>query len=101
MIQLLPLLLRGLDLPESDIRASIIDTLYASATVGGSEQKIITEHASTLVSAMLKNCLVEHMPSHVSDHFFLDYSLFDDDGITARTNSCASLSRANSDSGAV
>jgi hypothetical protein len=60
----MPLLLRGLDLPESEIRASIIDTLYSSAS-GGSQQPIVAEHASTLVSGMLKNCHAAQMPSMV------------------------------------
>ncbi|KAL0953388.1 hypothetical protein HGRIS_004627 [Hohenbuehelia grisea] len=56
MPTLLPLLLRGADLPDSEIRANVIDSLYATAP---SEAASVSEHASTLVSIMLKNLLSE------------------------------------------
>lgn len=62
----MPLLLRGLDLPDIDIRANVIDTFLAAAEGDSPEQSIVSEHASTLVSAMLKNSLVQEMPSTVS-----------------------------------
>jgi DNA repair/transcription protein MET18/MMS19 len=64
----MPLLIRSLDLPEPEIRASIIDTLYSSAS-GGNQQKIVAEHVSTLISAMLKNCHVADMSSSVRTPF--------------------------------
>ena len=66
--QLMPLLLRGLDLPDNEIRASVIDTLHAAAvsSSGEKDNAIVAEHASSLVSTMLKNCLVSQMPSVVS-----------------------------------
>jgi DNA repair/transcription protein MET18/MMS19 len=60
----MPLLLRGLDLPEPEIRASIIDTLHSSAA-GGSQQPIVAEHAPTLIAAMLTNSRAATMPSSV------------------------------------
>ena len=64
----MPLLLRGLDLPDNEIRASVIDTLHAAAvsSSGEKDNAIVAEHASSLVSTMLKNCLVSQMPSVVS-----------------------------------
>ena len=61
----MPLLLRGLDLPDNEIRASVIDTLFAAATAEGADSTVVTEHASSLVTTMLKNSLVSHMPSVV------------------------------------
>lgn len=65
----MPLLLRGLDLPDYEIRASVIDTLLATAE-GASlsttkETSTLAEHASSLVSTMLKNSMIEDMPSVV------------------------------------
>jgi len=66
----MPLLLRGLELPDAQIRASVIDTLLAAAEGDPSEQSLVSEHASTLVSSMLRNCVVEGMPSIVSSNLF-------------------------------
>ncbi|KAF9006023.1 ARM repeat-containing protein [Cyathus striatus] len=60
---LIPLLLRGLDLPDNDIRHNIIDTFLAAAEGDSPEKSMVAEHASTLVTSMLKNCTVENMPS--------------------------------------
>ncbi|CCM00251.1 uncharacterized protein FIBRA_02280 [Fibroporia radiculosa] len=60
---LLPLLLRGLDLPDTEIRAAIMDTLFTAAQSGSKENNVVSEHASTLVSTMLKNCMVQETPS--------------------------------------
>ncbi|KAJ2934020.1 hypothetical protein H1R20_g3061, partial [Candolleomyces eurysporus] len=60
---LIPLLIRGLDLPDPDIRRNVIETLLAAAEGETPEKSLVAEHASTLVNAMLKNCLVEEMPS--------------------------------------
>ena len=64
----MPLLLRGLDLPDHEIRAGVIDTLLATAegsTSKTKENNILAEHASSLVSTMLKNSMVQAMPSVV------------------------------------
>jgi DNA repair/transcription protein MET18/MMS19 len=62
----MPLFLRGLELPDAEIRASVIDTFLAAAEGDPSEESLVAEHASTLVSTMLKNCMLEGMPSMVS-----------------------------------
>ncbi|RDB23653.1 MMS19 nucleotide excision repair [Hypsizygus marmoreus] len=63
MPALMPLLLRGLELPDVDIRADVIKTLLAAAEGDASEQSLVSEHASTLVTYMLKNSMVEEMSS--------------------------------------
>ncbi|KAF5383772.1 hypothetical protein D9615_003569 [Tricholomella constricta] len=63
MSSLMPLFLRGLDLPDFDIRADVIDTFLAAAECDASERSLVSEHASTLVTYMLKNSMVDEMPS--------------------------------------
>ncbi|KAI0773303.1 ARM repeat-containing protein [Trametes elegans] len=63
MSSLMPLLLRGLDLPDNEIRASVIDTLQAAAVSSGKDNALLAEHAASLVSTMLKNSTVSQMPS--------------------------------------
>ncbi|KAL1662729.1 RNAPII transcription regulator C-terminal-domain-containing protein [Schizophyllum commune] len=60
---LYPLLLRALDLPDHDIRANVIETLLAINNDDAPESSRASEHASTLVSVMLKNCIAATMPS--------------------------------------
>ncbi|KAJ3521011.1 hypothetical protein NMY22_g12497 [Coprinellus aureogranulatus] len=60
---LIPLLIRGLDLPDPQIRSNVIETLLAAAEGETPEKSLVAEHASTLVNAMLKNCLVKETPS--------------------------------------
>jgi len=57
------MLLRGLDLPDNSVRASVIDTLTVAAEGDTAEYSVISEHASTLVSAMLRNSLSSEMAS--------------------------------------
>ena len=64
-LQLMPLLLRGLDLPDHEIRASVIDTLLSVADPASKPNTIVAEHASSLVKVMLKNSLFSEMPSVV------------------------------------
>ena len=54
----MPLLLRGLELVDFNIRADVIDTFLAAAEGDASEQSLVSEHASTLVTYMLKNSMV-------------------------------------------
>lgn len=61
----MPLLLRGLDLPDTEIRANVIDTLLAAAESGNKDSSAASEHASSLVTTMLKNSLVQETPSVV------------------------------------
>ncbi|KAG6833236.1 hypothetical protein H0H87_009857 [Tephrocybe sp. NHM501043] len=63
MTSLMPLLLRGLELPDFEIRADVIDTLLAAAEGDASDQSLVSEHAPTLVTYMLKNSLAGDMPS--------------------------------------
>lgn len=60
----MPLLIRGLDLPDVGIRTDIINTLLAVADSGA--QGSTAEHSSTLVSVMLKNSLPQDLTSAVS-----------------------------------
>ena len=62
----MPVLLRALDLLDNDLRADVIDILATTAEGDIREPNVIAEHASTLVSAMLKNARVEDMSSTVS-----------------------------------
>lgn len=61
----MPLLIRGLDLPDPQIRSNVIETLLAAADGETPEKSLVAEHASTLVNAMLKNCMAKEMPSPV------------------------------------
>lgn len=69
MPRLMPLLIRGLNLPDAKIRANVIDTLVSAVGAEPTEQSTISEHASTLVSTMLKNCMVSEMSSTVCVFF--------------------------------
>ena len=58
----MPLLLRGLSLPDPTLRAGVIDTLLSAAQADiesgaktATESSIVTEHASSLTSIMLQN----------------------------------------------
>jgi DNA repair/transcription protein MET18/MMS19 len=66
----MPLLLRGLDLPNDEIRANVIDTLLATAdpeeSLESKQNSLVSEHATSLVSIMLKNSMVSDTPSPVS-----------------------------------
>lgn len=67
----MPLLLRGLELPDANIRADVIETLVAAIGSEATEQQSISEHASTLVSTMLKNCIVTEVSSTVSSYLLV------------------------------
>ncbi|KAG7093965.1 hypothetical protein E1B28_007596 [Marasmius oreades] len=60
---LIPLLIRGLGLPDYNIRCQVIETLLAVAEEGSSDENVIPEHAPSLVTTMLKNSTVREMPS--------------------------------------
>lgn len=64
----MPLLLRGLDLPDAEIRANVIDTLLAVADPAAkskSNGSFVSAHATSLVTTMLKNSMAREMPSVV------------------------------------
>ncbi|KAG6890017.1 hypothetical protein C0992_003362 [Termitomyces sp. T32_za158] len=65
MKTLMPLLLRGLELPDFDIRADVIDTLLAAAEGDTSDQNLVSEHAPALVTYMLRNSIFHEMSSIV------------------------------------
>lgn len=60
----MPLLLRGLELPDAQVRTNVIDTLLATAGTG-TKGDAISEHAPSLVSVMLRNSMVQEMSSIV------------------------------------
>lgn len=69
----MPLLLRGLDLPDPAIRASVINTLLSAAQAevegkakNSKEGSVFAEHALSLATTMLRNCSVDLMPDAVS-----------------------------------
>ncbi|KAH7927892.1 ARM repeat-containing protein [Leucogyrophana mollusca] len=62
MSSLMPLLLRALDLPDPTIRASIIATLTGTLKDVTSDSTTVSSYASTLVLAMLKNCMLADSP---------------------------------------
>ena len=71
-LQLMPLLLRGLTLPDPTLRAGVIDTLLSAAqadieaeTMTAKEGNVISEHAVSLSNAMLQNSVVAEMPDTV------------------------------------
>ena len=55
----MPLLLRGLDLSNDDLRADVIDTFY-EITQESPVENILSEYASTLVLSMLKISRMEN-----------------------------------------
>jgi DNA repair/transcription protein MET18/MMS19 len=61
MPSLIPFLLRGLELPDAEIRGNAIAIFIANAEGGPPEESMISEHSSTLVNSMLKNCRVDDM----------------------------------------
>ena len=68
----MPLLLRGLSLPDPTLRAGVINTLLSAAQVdleAGSrtskEGSVVSEHAVSLTKAMLQNSTVTKMPDMV------------------------------------
>ena len=63
--QLMPLLIRGFDIADSDIRADIIDALTAVTEDNTVDQSVISEHVSSLATAMLKNCTAAETSSTV------------------------------------
>jgi len=65
MPALMPLLLRGLNLPDDEIRAGVIDTLIATTDPNGKDNELVSKYASSLVAVMLKNAKAEDMPSPV------------------------------------
>ena len=61
----MPLLLRGLSLPDNEIRAGVIETLIATTDTNSKDNELVSKYASSLVIVMLKNAKVKDMPSPV------------------------------------
>jgi len=68
----MPLLLRGLTLPDPTLRAGVIDTLLSAAqadveaeTKTAKEGNVVSEHAVSLTNAMLRNSAFAEMPDTV------------------------------------
>lgn len=52
----MPYLLRGLELPEEDMRVNVINTLISVVEEeSAGEADIISEHATTIITTLLKN----------------------------------------------
>ncbi|KAG2068710.1 hypothetical protein BDR04DRAFT_1206804 [Suillus decipiens] len=62
MPSLMPILLRGLDLVDPSIRSHIINTLSNNIDTTSADKDAVSMYASTLVLAMLKNCMYSEMP---------------------------------------
>ena len=79
----MPLLLRGLSLPDPPLRAGVIETLLSAAQVDletgsktSKEGSVVSEHAVSLTKAMLKNSSVAEMPDMVRFRPFLTVLLW-------------------------
>ena len=71
----MPLLLRGLSLPDLTLRAGVIDTLLSAAQADveaqpktATESSVVTEHAASLTSIMLENSADPGVGDTVSLH---------------------------------
>lgn len=63
----MPLLLRGLSLPDNEIRAGVIDTLIATTDPNSKDNELVSKYASSLVTVMLKNAKAGEMSSSVCE----------------------------------
>lgn len=61
----MPLLLRGLDLEDTTIRANVIDTFLTVSEGGLPEDSILSEHASSLIATMVNNSMAQEKTSTV------------------------------------
>jgi DNA repair/transcription protein MET18/MMS19 len=79
----MPLLLRGLSLPDPTLRAGVINTLLSAAQVDleagtktAKEGNVVSEHAVSLTNAMLQNSALAEMPDMVRFLLFCPFPLF-------------------------
>lgn len=77
---MMPFLLRGIDLPEAEMKIGVIETLISvaeeesgrpalagqSGGAGQNQKDVISEHAGTIVTNLLKNIEARENPSTVS-----------------------------------
>ena len=95
----MPLLLRGLDLPDMGMRADVIETLYSTtrdeSSPGEAVQAAMSEHAPSLVIAMLKNGMMHELSLSVG--FLLPSTgrclSIAEDAPTAAPHGCIAVSR--------
>jgi len=87
---MVPLLLRGLELPDFTIRANVIDTLASAAEGDAPDESLIADHSSSLVATMLKNSLASQTPSVVIMSPVTQGMLFNRN-ITARASLCSAV----------
>lgn len=66
----MPLLLRGLNLPDNEIRAGVIDTLIATTDPDTKDNELVSKYAGSFVDVMLKNAKAKDMPSSVRTRGF-------------------------------
>lgn len=76
----MPLLLRGLEVADPEIRWKIIE-IFSNNITTSSDEKLLSTYASTLVVTMLKNCTVVDMPEHVSDECLIILRRSSDDDV--------------------
>jgi len=88
---MVPLLLRGLELPDYTIRANVIDTLASAAEGDAPDESLIANHSSSLVTTMLKNSLASQTPSVVNMSFIIR-GMLSNQNITARASLCSAVS---------
>jgi DNA repair/transcription protein MET18/MMS19 len=89
--KIIPFLLRGLDVPDEEMRANTINTLNTVAKDESSSQvDVITEHASTIVTALLRNADYEITKSPVREQnmvqFFQDLDALRSDYVQRRSS---------------
>jgi len=63
MTKLMPLLILGLEIPDIEVRASVIDTLFTVAKDDSPQRTALVEHAPSLVTTLLQNVPPGHMSS--------------------------------------
>ncbi|KAG8974923.1 hypothetical protein FRC05_006600 [Tulasnella sp. 425] len=64
MTTLMPLFILGLDLPEVEMRANVIEALFTLASESEASQAgALVEHVSTVINALIKNALPAEMTS--------------------------------------
>lgn len=71
VVQLMPLFILGLSLPDNDIRTSVIDTLFGIAKDDSSQRTALAEHATTIITILLQNVLPEGASSTVRRFVFV------------------------------
>jgi hypothetical protein len=105
----MPLLLRGLTLPDPMLRAGVIDTLLSAAqadveaeTKTAKDGNVVSEHAVSLTNAMLQNSAVAEMPDMVRASFRFPFRLLSSFLLgTEGTTWCAQVPRGASEDCAV